>query len=167
GGGAPAERSAEAVAVAAAQRAPLAAVAVDGALPHAADLVVAILWIDALVVEQIDMAVLALGAADDAESERVTDAQVIGRTQLIPAAAAGGGLDVAAVVSARLLRDQAQRPADRVAAEQGPLRAAQDLDALEIEDIENRTVSRGVVDIIDIEPDPRLEGGQEVDLPEA
>src|SRR5690606_5394691 len=87
--------------------------------------------------------------------------------QLIPAAAAGGGLDVAAVVSARLLRDQAQRPAYRVAAEQGPLRAAQDLDALEVEDIENRTVGRGVVDIIDIEPDPRLEGGQEVDLPEA
>ena len=163
----PAERAPGAIAVAAAECAFLAGIAVDRTLTHAPDAFVAILRVNALVVEPLDVAVLPFGAADHAERQSIADAEVIGAAHLVTVAAAARQLDVAGIVPTRLFRDQAQCAADRVASKQRTLRPAQNFDPFEVEHVEDRTVSRGVIDVVDIEADARLERGQKVDLPQA
>ena len=75
--------------------------------------------------------------------------------------------DHARVVTLRNLRDQANRAADAVLAEQRALRPAQHLDALEIDEIHVGARDRAVVDVVDVDTDSGLEREAEVDLVQA
>src|SRR5204863_4363304 len=66
-----------------------------------------------------------------------------------------------------LPREQLERAADRVASSESALRAAQNFDAVEVEEIEQVAGDRRVVDVVDIDADARLDGGVEVRLPDA
>ena len=82
-------------------------------------------------------------------------------------AAAIGRLDEAAAVGIGPPGDQADRAADRVAALERALRAAQDLDPLEVEQVEVRAGQRRIIDVVDIDADAGLEGRVEVELADA
>uniref|UniRef100_A0A0N5A6Y3 NAD-specific glutamate dehydrogenase n=1 Tax=Parastrongyloides trichosuri TaxID=131310 RepID=A0A0N5A6Y3_PARTI len=102
------------------------------------------------------------------------DAQLVGHRHR----ALGQQIDlVVAAVSAaqrqlRRVRVQTRRDvfdgaADRVAAVQRPLRPAQDLDALDIEDVQHGALRAGHIDVVDIEADAGLEAPQRVLLADA
>ena len=63
--------------------------------------------------------------------------------------------------------NELDRPADRVAAIERALRTAQNLDPLDIENIQDRPLRPGDIDIVDIETDPRLEPPQRILLADA
>src|SRR5690606_6368797 len=113
------------------------------------------------------VAVLQLGNARQAGRERLADTDVGACPQVDPVAAAVGGRDGRAVVAARTLRVELDRAADRVAPGERALRTAQDLDAVEVEQVEHRAGQRRVIDVVDVEADARLERGVEVVLADA
>ena len=82
-------------------------------------------------------------------------------------AAAIADLDEAAAVGVRPPGDQADRAADRVAALERALRAAQDLDPLEIEQVEIGAGQRRIIDVVDIDADAGLVGRAEIELADA
>jgi hypothetical protein len=84
-----------------------------------------------------------------------------------PVAAAIGRRDIARAVAGRLLGIELDRAADRVAAGQRTLRPTQHLDPIEIEQVEDRSGQRGIIDIVDIEADARLQRRIEVILADA
>ena len=73
-------------------------------------------------------------------------------------AAAIARLDEAAAIGIGAAGDQADRAADRIAALERALRAAQDLDPLEIEQVEIGAGQRGIIDVVDIHADAGLIG---------
>ena len=123
--------------------------------------------IDAAEVHPLDVTVLLLGDAGHARVEALGNVEVEAAAEVDPVAAAVGGRDAARIVAFGALRIELHRPADRVAPGERPLRAAQDLDPLEIEQVEDRAGERGVVDVIHIEPDAGLERRVEVVLADA
>ena len=66
-----------------------------------------------------------------------------------------------------LLREQLDGAADGVASRQRALRAAQDFDAIEIEQIEQRAGQRGQVDVVDVQADARFQREVEIGLADA
>ena len=66
-----------------------------------------------------------------------------------------------------LAAEQLDRAADRVLAGQRALRAAQDLHAVEVHQLEQRARQRGDVDVVDIDADARIERVVEVGLADA
>ena len=66
-----------------------------------------------------------------------------------------------------LLREQLDGAADGVAARQRALRTAQDFDALEVEQVEQRAGQRGQVDVVDVQADARFQREVEVGLADA
>src|SRR5690606_3670098 len=94
--------------------------------------------------------------------------EVGARLQITPAEAAARSLDVPAFgPRARLARVQLDRAALRVHAGQRTLRAAQDFDALEIEQVERRSGDRAEVDVVDVDADARLDGRALIRLTDA
>ncbi|MNE43756.1 hypothetical protein D3C80_1379480 [compost metagenome] len=82
--------------------------------------------------------------------------------------AAVGGADLAlGLIGVDTLGDVFDRAADGVAAVKRALRPAQDFDALDVEDVQNRRLRTGDIDIIHIEADARLEAPQRVLLADA
>ncbi|MNQ44173.1 hypothetical protein D3C85_579200 [compost metagenome] len=59
------------------------------------------------------------------------------------------------------------RAADGVAAIEGALRPAQDFQPLDVEDVQDRALRTGHINVVDIEADPRLEAPQRVLLADA
>src|SRR6185369_1795945 len=74
------------------------------------------------------------------------------------------GLQRAGVGSGGLFRIELHSAADGIAARQGALRAAQDLDAVEVEQVEDGAGQRGVVDIVHVDAHARFQCGVEVEL---
>ncbi len=68
---------------------------------------------------------------------------------------------------AGIARHDGDRPADGVAAEQGALRALEDLDPVDVEHVGVRPDAAGEVDAVDIDPDARVEVEGEVVLADA
>ncbi len=64
-------------------------------------------------------------------------------------------------------RELLHRAADRVLAGERALRAAQDFDAVEVEQVEQRGGQRRVVDVVDIESDAGSKRRVEVELADA
>ncbi len=112
--------------------------------------------VDAGEVHPVDIAVLLLRHAGDAREERIGDLEIQAGAQIDPVTAAIGDFGIAARPFG-LLRIELDRAADRVAAGERALRAAQDLDAVEIEQIEHRSGQGRIIDVVDIEADPRLQ----------
>ena len=76
-------------------------------------------------------------------------------------------LDGAGVGALRLDRVDLDGAALGIRPRQRPLRAAQDLDAVQVQQSEVRTREAGVVDVVDIDADARRKGRVEVGLPDA
>src|SRR5690606_13128401 len=120
--------------------------------------------IDAAEVEPLDIAALVLRHAGKPRRYRLGQAEVGAGAQSDAVAAALDGLDVAGVAAGRPLREQSHCAADRVATRQRALRSAQHFDPLEVEQVEDRSRQRGIIDVVDIEADARLDRGIEVEL---
>ncbi len=95
----------------------------------------------------------------DRESARTLD---VGAVEL-----ALGQRDVDVVLAVRLAGEQLQRAADRVASGERALRAAQNLDAVEVEEVDQVAGDRRVVDVVDIDADAGLDRRIEVRLADA
>ena len=92
----------------------------------------------------------------------------VGRAARVHAVVATAGqFDVAGAIALGLLGEQLDRTTDGVLAGQRALRAPQHFDAIQVEQVENRTGQRGVIHVIDIDADARLEGQVEVGLTDA
>src|SRR5581483_6586495 len=76
---------------------------------------------------------------------------------LVPEVAPLGG-DAQVEVSGGLLRDHAHRTTLGILAEQGPLRAAQNLDTLEVIQLQRDTGLAAVIDVIDVDRNRILVG---------
>src|SRR5690606_9081067 len=74
---------------------------------------------------------------------------------------------VARSVSGWLLAEQLQRATDRVLACQGALWAAQDLDTVQIDQVENRALHGREVDVVDVHTDARFEVRRVIALADA
>jgi hypothetical protein len=109
-------------------------------------------------VEHVLVAVDLLRHAGDAHEHVVGHREVVAGLQIQAVRRAVGGLDAAGVVALRLLRDQADRAAEAVLAEQRALRPAQHLDAFEIEQVDGRAGERAVVDVVDVDADAGIRG---------
>src|SRR6185369_9354567 len=70
-----------------------------------------------------------------------------------------GSADVSFELVIRLLREDADRAAGRVAAEQRPLRPAQHFDAVDVQHTQHRAASARHIDAIDVEADAAFAGG--------
>jgi hypothetical protein len=109
-------------------------------------------------VEHVLVAVDALGDAGDAHEELVRHREVIRAAKVEAVRRAEGHLDGARVIAARFTRDQADGAAEAVLAEQRALRAAQHLDALEVEQVDGATGQGAVVDVVDVHTDAGVGG---------
>src|SRR5690606_27981087 len=122
----------------------------------------------AAVVEPLHVAVARSAHSRDAGIELVrNDREVAAAPDFDPVQRAVGQRDRAAAILARLSRIELDRAADRVTAGQRALRTAQHLDAIEVEQIEQRARQRRVVDVVDVDTDARLERVVEVRLTDA
>jgi hypothetical protein len=128
---------------------------------------IGIAGVRAAVVHARDVTVLALGDTRDAREQRVRQREVAAGAQIDAVARAVGHGDVAGVVALRLARVQLDRAADGVASGQRALRATQDLDTLEVEQVEHRAGQRGVVHVVHIDADAGLQRGVEIALADA
>ena len=112
--------------------------------------------IDAAEIELVDIAVLVLEHARDAREQVVGQLEVDAGAQADAVAAAVGGFDEAVARARRLLGEHLDRAAFGVAARQRALRAAQDLDAVEVEQVEHRAGQLRIVDVVDVDADAGL-----------
>src|SRR6185437_1416881 len=95
----------------------------------------------------------------EARIDHILDERHVGhRARLDAVELAVGKARIPGVVTHRLHRDQAYGAALGVLAEQGALRAPQHLDALKIEQIENRPLWTTEVDVVDVNGYAGLEG---------
>ncbi|MNJ30382.1 hypothetical protein D3C77_249800 [compost metagenome] len=102
------------------------------------------------------------------DAELVIEGQLGRGDQVALVVAAVGGADLAfRLVGVDALGDVFDGAADGVAAVQGALRAAQDLDALDVEDVQHRRLRAGDIDVVHIEADAGLEAPQRVLLAHA
>ncbi len=114
--------------------------------------------VHAFVVEDVEVAVGLLRRRREARVHLVGhERDVVRAAQVDAVVAAEFHLDVARVVALGLARDEPDRAADRVLAEQRALRTAQDLDALEVEQIQDRALRTAVIDVVDVDRHARLE----------
>ena len=103
----------------------------------------------------------------DAQGEGVADRARDRPLDVDHVVAAIGDRAAGAEFLARPARHQLQRTADGVLAVQGALGSAQDLDALQIEQVELGAADAAVIDVIDIDADSGIEGLQGVRLAHA
>ena len=96
----------------------------------------------------------------------IVDLEVRAAAKIDPMAAAIGRRDIA-VALARLLGIELDGAADGVPAGQRALWTAKNFDPVKIQKVKDRTGQRGVVDVVDIQTDARLERGVEVVLANA
>ena len=117
----------------------------------------------ATIVTTLDVAALTLADTGDAHEQRVGHRKV-GAGAQINAIARTIGTGHIATVTGGLLGVQLDRTTDRVLAGQSALRAAQNFDTLEVQQVHDRAGQRGVINVIDIDADAGLECGVEVEL---
>src|SRR5690606_15526394 len=123
---------------------------------------------DALVVEPVDVAVDIAAHAGEAQVKLVGDQRDVGRgLEAEPVERAGGELDLSVGIVVRLAAEPLDRAADRVLARQRALRAAQDLDPVEVDEVERGTERDAVVDVVDVDADARFVRELEVVLADA
>ncbi len=114
---------------------------------------------------ELDVAVPPLLARREADHQLVGHDGPVDRPLDVEAAVvARGRFHVSAVGVVRLLGEDPDGAAHRVAPVEHALRAALDLDAIDVQQVEDRSERRRVIDVVDIEADPRLEGEAEVRL---
>ena len=105
--------------------------------------------------------------------DRAADAQGVGQgrrargDQVDLIIAAIGALQRQLRVLTQALGDVLDRAADGVAAVESALRSPQDLQPLDVEDVQDRALRTGHIDVVDIEADARLEAPQRVLLADA
>ncbi len=110
------------------------------------------------IVEDVHVAVGVLARERGVEEQLVGhDHAVPGRADVHAVEAAVAGFDVAGVGAGGLLGDQAHSAADGVLAEQRALRAPNDFDAVEVQQVEDRALWAAVVDTVDIDRHAGLE----------
>ena len=115
------------------------------------------------------MAIAIARYAGDAREDLVgKDREVRARSEVPAAKAAGRRFDTAALASRpRLARVELDRSALRVHAGERALRATQNFNAIEIDEIEGRRGDRSEVDVVDVDADARLHRGALVRLTDA
>ena len=128
-----------------------------------------------------DVLVVVLGAGVQVGAEAVTqvagDAEGDADRVADRAGDIGDGVELVVAAVGALQRDRGliadaaghilDRAADGVAAVQGALRPAQDLDALHVEDIQDRGLRTGDIDVVDVQTHARIEAPQRVLLANA
>ncbi len=114
---------------------------------------------------ELHIAVAPLLAGRQADHQLVRDGRPVERALDVETAVVPGGrLDIAAVGVVRLLGEDPDRPTHGVAPVQDTLRPALDLDPVHVEQVKDRSEGGRVIDVIDVEADPWLEGEAEVRL---
>ncbi len=113
---------------------------------------------DAAEVELVDVAVLVLVDPGNAGKQVVGQRKVDPGAQADPLAAAVSAFDVAFARAFGTLGEHLDRAAFGVAARQRALRAAQDLDPLEVEQVEHRAGQLRIVDVVDVDAHAGLVG---------
>ena len=112
----------------------------------------------ALVVQDVEVAVLLLRRRRNPNHQLVVDDREIVRAAHVHAVAlAGLKLDEPFARTLRLFGDDAHRAPERVLAEQRALRTAQHLHALDVEQIEDRALGTAVIDVVDVDRHAGLE----------
>ena len=106
-----------------------------------------------------DEAVLVQVSALNAQSDAFAQRHVEQRDRVPVIEVAERALDIAFELVGWLLAEDADRAAGRVAAEQCPLRSAQDFDPVDIEHAQHRAAGARHVDPVDIEADAALPSG--------
>ncbi len=125
-------------------------------------------WIGAGVVQPRDVAVIVIGDRGQAHEQLVRNqGEVDAAARLQTIEAAVGALQIAAAVAGGLLGVQLDRAADGVLAGQGALRTAENLHPVQVQEVEDRSGQRGIVDVVHVETDARLQRRVEVVLADA
>ncbi len=113
------------------------------------------------------VAVVVEGGDRAADAERVGDGQVASRHEVALVVIAERRLEVQLRLLRELLRHVLDRAADRVAPVQRSLRAAQDLDALQIVDVLQRALRSREVHVVDVDSNALLVTGDRILLADA
>ena len=97
----------------------------------------------------------------------VDDRKIKRGVQVQPIEAAEGKLRFATKLPGRPFGDHLHGSADSVLAEQRPLRPAEHLDPIDVEQFEHRARGSGQVDAVDVDADARILGDDEIGLTDA
>ncbi len=109
------------------------------------------LAVDTFVVQNVHVAIPALARERDPRKERIgNDRDIPGASVVPPVVVTELRAQVTFTVAGRSLRDQADRTADCVLAEERSLRTAQHLDVIEIQQIQNRALGPPQVHTVDV-----------------
>ncbi len=113
---------------------------------------------EAAVIEALHVARLPFGETGNAEEELVrNDCEVVRATDSQVIAAAIARFQISSAGAIGLLGVQLDGAADGILARQGALRAPQDLDPVEVDQVKGRAEQRRVVDVVDVHADAGLQ----------